>query len=216
MQGKLVVFEGPEDANLTLMLLIFKEYCEKRFPEREIYLRSDEPNLVSNIRDLFSKRSQCNVMSDDAKLALLAAARAEVLKKQILPALERGAVVLLNRWCLSTIAYEVFALGSCAESVVQLCDYVATDLETGKRIQPDVTVYVEAPFIETYDDSVSTEHITWKRSINTAFQTIIDGIDDDSLPYSRFAGTSTIVLRPESISSATRDSPFEIILSRIQ
>lgn len=50
-------------------------------------------------------------MSDQAELLIYEAARAQIVKETIIPALARGAVVLLDRFYDSTVAYQAYGRG---------------------------------------------------------------------------------------------------------
>jgi len=74
-----------------------------------------------------------------AEVFLLLAARADLVAKVIRPALARGAVVLCDRYDLSTDAYQIAGRGLDAGAV-----RAANRLATG-GLRPDVTLVVDVP-----------------------------------------------------------------------
>jgi dTMP kinase len=76
-----------------------------------------------------------------AEVFLLLAARADLVAKVIRPALARGAVVLCDRYDLSTEAYQIAGRGLEARAVRE-----ANRLATG-GLTPDVTLVVDVPAV---------------------------------------------------------------------
>jgi len=74
-----------------------------------------------------------------AELFLLLAARADLVAKVIRPALARGAVVIADRYDLSTEAYQIAGRGLDPAGV-----RTANGLATG-GLQPDLTIVVDVP-----------------------------------------------------------------------
>ncbi len=77
--------------------------------------------------------------SPETEALLMFAARRDHLEKTILPALERGAVVITDRFADSSMAYQGHAGGLGAQAVDALYDFVVGD--NG----PDLTIILDAP-----------------------------------------------------------------------
>ena len=78
-------------------------------------------------------------MAPAAELFLFLAARADLVHRIVRPALEAGAVVVADRFDLSTLAYQVAGAGLPYEEVAQ-----AIRLATGGLV-PDVTLVLDIP-----------------------------------------------------------------------
>lgn len=132
MRGRLIVFEGGEGAGKSTQLrrlsarLTATGIAHARFREpggtpigdriRELLLHGDAP------------------MTARAEAALFIASRAELVATAVRPALERGEHVLLDRFLLSTYAYQVHGRGL-PEAEVRAANALATD-----GLVPDLTL----------------------------------------------------------------------------
>lgn len=70
---------------------------------------------------------------------LMSASRAQLVAECLVPALDRGQTVIVDRFADSTLAYQAFGLGVPVEVVRRL-----TDIATG-GIAPNFTIYVDIP-----------------------------------------------------------------------
>jgi dTMP kinase len=101
MSGLLITFEGPEGAGKTTQVAELRRRLADR--DVEVYREPGSTELGDRVRDLLLHGA---AVSPEAEMLLFMAARAELLARRILPALDRGAVVLLDRYHDSTLAYQ--------------------------------------------------------------------------------------------------------------
>lgn len=105
-----------------------------------------------------------------AELFLYEAARAQHVNEKILPALQRGAVVLCERFTMSTDAYQGFARGLGLKATAAL-NRIATH-----GLQPDLTILLDIPEDE-FDardasrdlDRLEKEPVDFRRKIRKAY-----------------------------------------------
>lgn len=88
---------------------------------------------------LLLKQSQNMVISPLGELLLFNASRAELVNDVIRPALEKGMVVVCDRFTDSTIAYQGYGRGLDLKAV-----QAANDIATG-GLAPDLTVLLDMP-----------------------------------------------------------------------
>ncbi len=105
-KGTFIVFEGGEgsgkDANI--------EYIQDKFKHRNDIIFTREPGgteIGERIRSILMENSFQN-MSVKTELLLFLAARAQLMKEVIAPAINNGKHVISNRFALSAIAYQIF------------------------------------------------------------------------------------------------------------
>jgi dTMP kinase len=96
--------------------------------------------LGDRVRDLVLHSS--GHMTARAEAALFMASRAELVATVVVPALEKGTVVTLDRFFLSTYAYQIHGRGLPDAEVRQ-----ANSFATG-GIVPDLTLLLHVPFSE--------------------------------------------------------------------
>ena len=138
MTGLFITLEGPEGAGKSTN----REYLAERLRERGIEVQlTREPGgtpLAERIRELLLDPSD-EQMAVDTELLLVFAARAQHIAQVIRPALERGAVVLCDRFTDATYAYQGGGRGLPVERIAQLESFVQGGL------RPDLTLVFDLP-----------------------------------------------------------------------
>nr|WP_186355365.1 MULTISPECIES: dTMP kinase [Pseudomonas] len=136
--GLFITLEGPEGAGKSTN----REYLAERLRAAGIeVLLTREPGgtpLAERIRDVLLTPVE-EVMNADTELLLVFAARAQHLATVIRPALERGAVVLCDRFTDSTYAYQGAGRGLSLARIAALEDFVQGEL------RPDLTLVFDLP-----------------------------------------------------------------------
>lgn len=135
--GLFLVFEGVEGAGKTTQVQrLARELEDRSVPHRVVR----EPGGTEA-----GERVRAVVLDDELELApetelfLMLAARAEFVRRLVRPALERGEVVLADRYELSTYAYQGLARGLGLERVRR-----ANRIATG-GLKPDALLLLELP-----------------------------------------------------------------------
>jgi len=132
-RGRLIVLEGPEGAGKsTQARLLSRQLAAAGVPHVAVF----EPGgtaLGEEIRRLLL-HDPSRRMSDAAEALLFMASRAELVDEVIAPALEAGKVVVLDRFFLSTYAYQIAGRGL-PEHQVRAANALAT-----RGLVPDVTL----------------------------------------------------------------------------
>ncbi|MGT2948382.1 dTMP kinase [Streptococcus devriesei] len=136
-KGIFISFEGPDGAGKTTVL---KEILPslKKMTENDV-LVTREPGGVSiaeSIRDVILDVNHTN-MDDKTELLLYIAARRQHLVEKILPALEKGSLVMADRFIDSSVAYQGYGRGLDTAAITWLNDF-ATD-----GLKPDLTLYFD-------------------------------------------------------------------------
>jgi dTMP kinase len=136
-RGRLIVFEGPEGVGKTTQLGLFGEWLDER---AIAHIRVREPGgtaLGNEIRRLLL--DPANEVDARAEALLFMASRAALLERVVEPAIARGALVLADRFFLSTYAYQVAGRGL-PESEIRNTNSFAT-----RGLVPDLTFLFSAP-----------------------------------------------------------------------
>ena len=135
-RGLLITFEGLDGSGKTTQM---HRLAERLRASGKTVLETVEPggtaigNLIRRI--LLDAKNQ--ELSPTAELLLYFASRAQNVDEQIRPALERGEIVLADRFTDSTLAYQGCARGLGAEVVIAL-DRIAC-----RGLRPDLTILVD-------------------------------------------------------------------------
>jgi dTMP kinase len=132
-----MVLEGPEGAGkTTLAALLAKRLEEEGSPA--VMVR--EPGGTAAAEALRAELlSDSRAWTPEAELLYICAARADLVAKVIRPALERGQVVISDRYELSTVAYQ----GAGRGIPLTIVDWVNRAATGG--LKPDLTVVLDLP-----------------------------------------------------------------------
>lgn len=136
-RGCFISFEGVDGAGKTTQLeraiAWLREHPVTRGRELVVTREPGGTDLSEAVRGvLFTRRAQAT--TPWAEVLLLAAARAQHVREKLAPALERGALVVCDRYSDSTMAYQGAARGLPAEDVASVCRIA----EQG--VVPDLTI----------------------------------------------------------------------------
>ena len=137
MNGVFITFEGPEGSGKTTQSSRLAERL--RSGGREVVTMREPGGTPTGeaIREILQHDSAGEPIAPETEVLLFAASRAQLVRTVLLPALERGACVVCDRFSDSTLAYQGYGRGF---DVGQL---IAINAFATSGIQPDVTVLLD-------------------------------------------------------------------------
>lgn len=135
--GKLITFEGCEGVGKSTQIRLLGEYFEQRGIDSLFTREPGGTEVSERIRELL--KDDDLDMCAETELLLFEAARYENTRRIIIPALEAGKIVVVDRYIDSTTAYQSFGRGLDRETVEKLNRYATA----GVKI--DLTVFLDAP-----------------------------------------------------------------------
>jgi len=139
-RGRLVVFEGAEGVGKTTQIrLLVERLTGAGIPCVAVREPGGTP-VGDDIRDILLHPEQEITAATEALLFM--ASRAELVAREILPGFVEGRVILVDRFFLSTYAYQIFGRGLAEEEV-----RAANRLATGGLV-PDITLLIDLPAAE--------------------------------------------------------------------
>lgn len=136
--GFLIAFEGTEGAGKSTQLELASKALRQAGHRVRVTLEPGGTPLGNEIRQLLLHRKDA-IPTPLAELFLYLADRAQHLDEVIRPHLEKGWVVLTDRFSGSTIAYQGYGRGLDLQTVVQL------DAAARQKVTPDLTVLLDCP-----------------------------------------------------------------------
>lgn len=135
MKGLFITFEGGECSGKTT---IIKEVC-KALEERGIsYISTREPggiDIAEQIRSIILDVHN-TAMTEETEALLYAASRMQHLKERVLPALDRGDIVICDRFLDSSLAYQGYARKLGMDSILKINHFALDHL-------PDLTLFID-------------------------------------------------------------------------
>ena len=136
-----VSFEGPDGSGKTTQVSLLCQALEERGLD---FIQTREPGgtaIGEQIRDVLHDVAN-EALVPKAEALLYSAARAQHVTEIIRPALERGAVVVSDRYVESTLAYQGYGHGLALEMLERISDFVT------EKIYPDLVIYLDLAVAE--------------------------------------------------------------------
>lgn len=141
--GRFISFEGTEGVGKTTAI---DGLCQRLQAAGIDYIRTREPGgsaFAERLREILL--DPATDINDDTELLLLFAARADHLQQVILPALQRGAWVICDRFTDSTIAYQGYGRADGDSRVLAKIDSL---IEQFISPLPELTLWLDLPVLE--------------------------------------------------------------------
>ena len=135
MQGTFITFEGGEGCGKTTHSKKIKKYLESKGHKVILTHEPGGTPFGRKLREiLLSKGSRLSPLTE---LMLFCADRAEHVKEVVLPALEKGKIVICDRFIDSTVAYQIYGRGL-PEDLVRYLNAVSS-----YALTPDLTFLLD-------------------------------------------------------------------------
>ena len=137
--GKLISFEGSEGSGKSTQISRLVERFQKIGREIVATREPGGTEIGEQIRNIIVHNSKGDEMCPETELLLFTAARAQVVREVISPALKRGAIVVSDRYLDSSTVYQGIARNLAPGPVS------AINLFAVGTVMPDLTVVIDVP-----------------------------------------------------------------------
>ncbi len=137
-KAKFITLEGGEGVGKTTNLNFIKDYLLQKQISLVVTREPGGTELAEKLRHLLLDKNT-EIISEQAELLLMFAARAQHIKHVIAPALARGQWVLSDRFTDATYAYQGGGRGTSNVAIQWLEEFVQGSL------RPDITLLLDAP-----------------------------------------------------------------------
>lgn len=134
--GVFITFEGSEGSGKSTQSKLLYDYLKSR-GFKVVYLREPGGTAIGEKIRRILLDWRHDSMSAECETLLYMACRAQIVRQIIVPALEKGKIVVCDRFLDSTIAYQGYGLGMHIGTI----RYIAK-LATG-GISPDLTILLD-------------------------------------------------------------------------
>ncbi len=136
LAGRFIVFDGPDGSGKTTQFARFVGYCRDAGIDLCEVREPGGTTIGEQIRAILLNPDNSE-MSLRCEMMLYMASRAQLVEERIRPALDRGQLVLADRFLSSTLAYQG-AAGGLSEAEILAVGKVAVG-----SIWPDLTIIVD-------------------------------------------------------------------------
>ena len=145
----IISFEGLDGCGKSTQIIKLKKYLESLGKKVKV-LREPGGNIISEkIRDILLDKKNLNMVFE-TELLLYLSSRAQLIKEEIIPLIESGHIILLDRFIDSTTAYQGYGRGLDIDLIDSLNRFATMD---GKYL-PKITFFFDL------DPKVSLNRVT--------------------------------------------------------
>jgi dTMP kinase len=136
MKGKFITFEGTEGSGKTSVIKEVKKHYEDLGYQVMITREPGGISISEKIRDILLNKANTE-MDPRTEALLFAAARRQHLVEKIMPALDKGMLVLCDRFIDSSLIYQGYARNIGIDKVYDINYFAIEDA------LPDLTIFVD-------------------------------------------------------------------------
>jgi dTMP kinase len=137
--GKLISFEGSEGSGKSTQIARLADRLQKAGLEVVATREPGGTEIGEQIRNIIVHNSKGDEMCPETELLLFTAARAQVVREVIAPALTRGAMVLTDRYLDSSTVYQGIARNLALGPVNEINRFAVGN------VMPDLTIVIDVP-----------------------------------------------------------------------
>lgn len=167
----LISFEGIDGSGKSTQIQLLKEYLLGKGHLVKVFREPGGTAVSEQIRALLlHPDSEINPV---AEMLLFSSARAQLIAEQVLPALEGGEIVILDRFYDSTTAYQGFGRGTIPLGDIQVINKVASH-----EREPDITFYLRLSIEESLQRRAHLQKDRMEQSGQDFFEKVITGYDE--------------------------------------
>ncbi len=183
-----ITFEGLDFSGKSTQIKLISEYLQKQNKNVKVFREPGGTFVSEKIREILLTKDEIH-MSDAAELLLFSAARSQLVREVIIPALEENCYVISDRFHDSTIAYQGYGRGLDLDFVIKLQNFAINNT------LPDVTFFIDIPQEERLKRKHSNELDRIERSNGDFYNKVRDGylkLCKSEERYFKIDGTKTI------------------------
>ncbi|MGM0381694.1 MAG: dTMP kinase [bacterium] len=149
-----ITFEGPEGSGKTTQANLLADYLSDKDYTVNLTREPGGTSIGELIRDIILDPAHEN-MYPETELLLYLATRAQHVNEKIKPALEKGNIVICDRFSDASVVYQGMARDLGVDQVQKLNKYATGDL------QPDLTFIMDVPVQTGLDEARFSSSPKW-------------------------------------------------------
>lgn len=165
--GTFISFEGMDGSGKTTQVMQTADYLRGHGYDVLLTREPGGTPLGDRVRELLLTDKSTSAINFRSELLLFCASRAQLVDDVIRPHIERGGIVICDRYIDSSIAYQGYGHGLDLDAVVQVIKFA-----TG-HLLPDITLYLD----------ITPQEGLKRRAAASLFGDALDRIDNMALEY---------------------------------
>lgn len=157
-----ISFEGIDGSGKsTQCQMLYHDLLDKGY-KVHLFREPGGTSISEKIRDILLDKENTE-MSPITEMLLYFASRNQLITEKVVPALERGEIVLLDRFVDSTVAYQGYGRDLPLESIGKVADVAIGD------VMPHLTILVDTP-LETAETRMDARELDRLEAENSDFK----------------------------------------------
>lgn len=141
MNGKFIVFEGPDGSGKTTILKKVNEILTNQGYKVNVFREPGGTKISEKIRDIIIDNDN-KEMADKTEALLFAASRAQLVEEKFKPLLNKGEIILSDRYVLSSLTYQGVGRKLGIKEVQAINNFATSG------IKPDITIFFDIDYKE--------------------------------------------------------------------
>ncbi len=134
MDGKFIVFEGPDGSGKTTIIKQVKTLLENKDYDISYYREPGGTKISEKIRSIIIDNDN-SMMDAKTEALLFASSRAQLVSEKIIPDLKAGKIVICDRFVMSSLLYQGLGRSLGIDNVKLINDFATGGLK------PDLTLF---------------------------------------------------------------------------
>ena len=152
MKGKFITFEGGEGVGKSTQVRLLMEYLEKTSQPAVLVRQPGGTPICEKIREILLSPESAD-MTPECEAYLYAAARAQLLREVVIPALNEGKIVICDRHVDSSVAYQGAGRGLSTDVVKNI------NAKAIEGCPVDATVFIDLPHDKMFRSRKKAEEL---------------------------------------------------------
>lgn len=194
-----ITFEGIDGSGKSTQIKKLKQGLEQEGATVKVFRDPGGPEVSEKVRDILLNPDY--EIDPVTELLLFSASRSQLMAENVLPNLEVGSVVILDRFYDSTTAYQGYGRGSISLEEIHKLNRIASH----KR-EPDLTIYMKIPLKEA-KKRMAEKKDRMEQAGDLFFEKVINGFEDLAKSEDRFFTVDA---------TASADQVYNRIWDRVQ
>ena len=177
--GLLLSFEGIDGCGKSTQIALLREALEEQGLQVRVYREPGGTTVSETIRSILL--DPANELNPVTEVLLFSSARSQLVTESILPALERGEVVILDRFYDSTTAYQGFG-----HQILTPVELQAIHKLAAHGLEPTLTFYLNIPLSVALERTAQLEKDRMESMGDDFFERVIEGYNQLAEQENRF------------------------------
>ncbi len=168
MRGKFITLEGPEGSGKSTQAALILDYLREKKQPVMLLREPGGVQIAESIRRILLDVESAG-MSDTCETLLYMAARAQLVKEVLEPALASGKVILCDRFLDSTIAYQGYGNGVDVHAIEAIGQFATQGIQPNLTLLFDVDAQVGLSRTNAVKDRIELRSMEYHQRVRQGY-----------------------------------------------